>query len=171
MERITTGSQTYTGDRKLPISSAVESALKKASTERTSSLKRKQSDEGKKKRISQKTARREDQEERRRWTKRQTRTHTYGSDEDDDNGMEEVDSDVVLAARQVVSGNGNSIVSGRKCKCGSTTHQRTSHRSCPHNKRNQKADKVVDDGGEGMVDGDDDDGAALVSEVERSSKL
>ena len=23
------------------------------------------------------------------------------------------------------------VVSGRRCKCGSTTHQRTSHRECP----------------------------------------
>ena len=23
------------------------------------------------------------------------------------------------------------VLSGRKCKCGSTTHQRTSHRECP----------------------------------------
>ena len=27
------------------------------------------------------------------------------------------------------------ILGGKKCKCGSTTHQRTSHRNCPLNKK------------------------------------
>ena len=37
-------------------------------------------------------------------------------------------------------GNGEDllIVSGRKCRCGSTQHQRTSHKDCPLNKKRKK---------------------------------
>ncbi|XP_020906399.1 transcription initiation factor TFIID subunit 11 [Exaiptasia diaphana] len=143
---------------RLPITTAVLTALRKASTERIKALRRKQSEEGKKKRISQKVARREDQEERRRWTKRLALTHTYGSDDDDNDDSQtgEVESEVLLAAERVVSGNGSSIVSGRRCRCGSQSHQRTSHHSCPQNKRN-KAGKVVSNRDDGSDDGDDGD--------------
>ena len=30
------------------------------------------------------------------------------------------------------------VVGGKKCKCGSTTHQRISHRECPLNKKKLK---------------------------------
>ena len=29
------------------------------------------------------------------------------------------------------------VLGGKKCKCGSTTHQRISHRECPLNKKRQ----------------------------------
>lgn len=29
-------------------------------------------------------------------------------------------------------------IGGKRCRCGSQTHVRTSHRDCPHNKKNSK---------------------------------
>ena len=120
---------------KLPVTTAVVDALRKANQERMAALMRKQSDGGKRKRICQKIARTEEQQERKKWTRRQAIIHTYGTDDpeiDDEDGDAE---EAVSEAERIVGSDDRTIVSGRKCKCGSTNHLRTSHRSCPHNKK------------------------------------
>ena len=94
----------------------------------------KKTDEAKQKRVSQKIARSEDQEERKKWVKWQAILHTYGAENEDD-GSEE-NRTLVQEAEHLMGGEETVIVSGRKCRCGSTTHLRTSSRLCPLNKNN-----------------------------------
>lgn len=120
---------------KLPIIPEVVRAFQKATQERMKDLAKKKTEEYKQQRISQKVARAEDQEERKKWVKRQAVIHTYGV-EGEDEGTE--DSNLVQEAEQLLGGEDTQIVSGRKCKCGSTSHLRTSSHSCPLNKKNNK---------------------------------
>ena len=97
----------------------------------------------KKKRIELKTARIEEQEERKQWAKRQKILHQYGEEEDsddssDDGGQELVD-DAMLVLCEVneetsKKGKGKAKSAQKPCKCGSTTHSRTSFRDCPLHK-------------------------------------
>jgi len=120
------------GRLNLPILPEVVRAFQKATQERMKELEKKKTDGTKQKRVSQKIARAEDQEERKKWVKRQAILHTYGvEDEEDDSGE---DRTLVQQAQRMVGGEETVIVSGRKCRCGSTTHQRTSSRLCPLNK-------------------------------------
>ena len=59
--------------------------------------------------------------------------HTYEGDSEDD---EDDDNQLVAEVNDMI-GNGEEllIVSGRKCRCGSTQHQCTSHKDCPLNKK------------------------------------
>lgn len=120
---------------KLPIIPEVVRAFQKATQERMKDLAKKKTEEYKQQRISQKVARAEDQEERKKWVKRQAVIHTYGV-EGEEEGTE--DSNLVQEAEQLLGGEDTQIVSGRKCKCGSTSHLRTSSHSCPLNKKNNK---------------------------------
>ena len=97
-------------------------------------LEKKKTDKAKQKRVSHKIAHSEDQEERKKWVKRQAILHTYGA-EDDDDGSEE-DRTLVQEAERIMGGEETVTVSGRKCRCGSTSHLRTSSRLCPLNKNN-----------------------------------
>ena len=97
-------------------------------------LEKKKTDEAKQKRVSHKIARSEDQEERKKWVKRQAILHTYGV-EDEGDGSEE-DRTLVQEAEHIMGGEETMMVSGRKCRCGSTTHLRTSSHLCPLNKNN-----------------------------------
>ena len=121
----------------LPVLPAVVHALQKAAEERMRDLLKKKTDEGKRSRISNKIARAEDQEERKRWGKRQAIVHTYGTDdgpEDDD--VE--DQGLVRDAERLLGGETAGLVAtGKKCRCGSTSHKRTTHLSCPLNKNNK----------------------------------
>lgn len=117
----------------LPVLPEVVHAFQKATKERMTELEKK-TDEAKQKRVSQKIARSEDQEEWKKWVKRQAILHTYGA-EDEDDGSEE-DRTLVQEAEHLMGGEETVIVSGRKCRCGSTTHLRTSSRLCPLNKNN-----------------------------------
>ena len=123
---------------KLPILPEVVRAFQKATQERVKELEKKKTDEAKQKRISHKIARAEDQEERKKWVKRQAILHTYGADEAGDDGSE-VDRSLVTEAEGIVGEEELTIVSGKKCKCGSTSHQRTSSTLCRLNKRNAKS--------------------------------
>ena len=117
----------------LPVVGAVVKALKNAVEERAAILENQKLEETQRKRILNKVARAEDQAERKRWGKRQSLQHTYG-DED----VEDVEDDPVLVAEadSLISdlGGGDTTISGKKCRCGSFLHQRTSHRACPLNK-------------------------------------
>ena len=117
----------------LPILPAVVHALKKSAEERMDNLLKK-SDESKRKRISSKIARSEDQEERKKWGRRQAIMHTYGIDDGPD-GSDDEDQGLVMDAQRLLGGETTeSIVSGKKCRCGSASHKRTTHHSCPLNK-------------------------------------
>ena len=63
--------------------------------------------------------------------------HDYG-EEDGEDDLEVDDSTGAreLLSRSSVSGPDRAVIiaSKKKCKCGSTTHLRTSHRECPMNK-------------------------------------
>lgn len=123
----------------LPVLPAVVRALKKATEERMAELEKRKTEEYKKNRISQKVARSEEQEERKKWGKRQAIEHSYGAEDDVD--AENEDPKLVQEA-QVILGDeiDGSILSGRKCKCGSLRHLRTSHRLCPLNKKNSNGE-------------------------------
>ena len=118
---------------KLPVVEPVVHALRKAVDERAACLEKQKLDESKRKRIQFKVAGSE--RERKRWVKRQAVMHTY-----DDDGNDELDDPELVAAADGILGDleGNqhmTAVSGRKCRCGSFSHQRTSHRDCPLNKK------------------------------------
>lgn len=120
---------------KLPVLPEVVRALRIATENHMKELAKKKTGETKKKRISNKIARAEDQEERKKWVKRQAILHTYGVEGEEDETEE--DASLAQEAEHILGGE-EAIVSGRKCKCGSTTYQRTSNRSCPLNKKNAK---------------------------------
>ena len=61
---------------------------------------------------------------RKEWSKKHGHD-TYGND-DNLEAKPKVSKQVKLEKKS----------SGRKCKCGSTTHQRSNHRDCPLNKKN-----------------------------------
>ena len=117
----------------LPVLPEVVRAFQKATKERMTELEEK-TDEAKQRRVSQEIARSEDQEERKKWVKLKAILHTYGA-EDEDDGSEE-DRTLVQEAEHLMGGEETAILSGRKCRCGSTTHLRTSSRLCPLNKKN-----------------------------------
>ena len=121
----------------LPVVGAVVKALKDAMEEREAILEKQKLEETKKNRIQNKIARADDQAERKRWVKRQSLQHTYGGDEDGYDG--EDDPLLVAEADSLISDLGGedgqlTTISGKKCRCGSFLHQRTSHRACPLNK-------------------------------------
>lgn len=76
-----------------------------------------------------KVTRTEDQEARKKEGKQQAVRHTCGGDSEDDGE----DGQLVAEVNDMI-GNREEllIVSGRKCRCGSTQHQRTSHKDCPN---------------------------------------
>ena len=112
---------------KLPVLPTVVKALMKVTAERMADLRKRKTEESKRKRILQKVARTEEQEERKRWGKRQAIMHSYG---DGNNDLEEEDGD---------KGTKDVEESGTKCRCGSVSHKRTSHRLCPLNKKNAES--------------------------------
>ena len=112
----------------LPVLPAVVEALRKAVSERATELQSQKSDRAKQGRVRM-VAGAEDQEARKKWLKRQAIEHTYGNDDEEDTDVE--DQDPSNGGDKPIT-----VVSGRSCCCGSTEHSRTSHRSCPLNKRN-----------------------------------
>lgn len=103
----------------LPILPAIMRALSEAVKLRAAELQKQKSNHSKALRVRMKVARAEDQEARKKWVKRQAIVHSYGQDDegDDEPGdMAEV-----------------TVISNRTCRCGSTSHKRTTHRSCPLN--------------------------------------
>ena len=121
---------------KLPVVPSVVEALQKAIAERVSTLAKQKTEEGKRQRINMKVARAEDQAERKKWGKQQAVRHTYGPEDSGDEG--EDDSNLVRDVNQLIGDTDEiTVVSGRKCRCGSTDHSRISHTSCPLNKKNK----------------------------------
>ena len=80
--------------------------------------------------------------------KRQHIVYNYGEDEDECGG-EELLAELKLQIRDGTvphhipalfekPDNIDVVLGGKKCKCGSTTHQRISHCECPLNKKKQQ---------------------------------
>ena len=116
----------------LPAIPAVVQALHKAISDRAANLEKQKTEKGKQQRVHMKVARAEDQEARRKWVKQQAVRHTYGREDSED---EDDDGNLVRHVGQMIGNEDElTVVSGRKCRCGSTTHSRISHRSCPLNK-------------------------------------
>lgn len=78
--------------------------------------------------------------------KRQKIVHSYGEEEE----LEDPDDFQAELEKRIRDGtfpnripavsdkpDGVDVLGGKKCKCGSTTHQRISHRECPLNKKRQ----------------------------------
>jgi len=80
--------------------------------------------------------------------KKQHIVHSYGEDEDDWDAEDQQtelercmhDGTVPhhIPARSSKPDSIEVVLGGKKCKCGSTTHQRTSHHECPLNKKLQQ---------------------------------
>ena len=135
------------GRLKLPILDGMQEAMEQANKNRKKKLEKLRSEESKKKRIKWKNAR-DLEQERKRWARQQEIRHGYG-EEDGEDDLEVNDS---TGARELLS---SSSVSGpdraviiaskkKRCKCGSTTNLRTSHRDCPMGKRKKHEDDSID---------------------------
>ena len=81
---------------------------------------------------------------RKQWVKRQHIVHSYGEEDlIDTSDLRAQLGDCIsdgTVTRSIPPSveqphNIDIIVSGRKCKCGSTTHQRVSHKECPLRKK------------------------------------
>ena len=125
----------------LPVVPAIIEALQKDIQDRMKTIESGKTDHKKKNRVQMKVARAEEQEARKKWVKRQAVQHTYGNAEE--GGNEEEDLGLISAAREAIgaaeeSNGAVTLISGRTCRCGSKQHQRTTHSSCPLNKRSKK---------------------------------
>lgn len=120
----------------LTVIPSITQALQKEVEERMMEIEKGRTDHKKKIRVQMKVARAEEQEARKKWVKRQAVQHTYGNDDDD--GDNEEDPNLVTAVRQVIgvaeqSDETLTLISGRTCKCESRQHP-----ACPLNKRSKK---------------------------------
>lgn len=120
----------------LPVIPAVVEALIKCVRDHAAELAKQQTETRKQQRIKMKVARTKDQEARKKWVKQQAVRYTYGGDLEDDGD----DDGQLVADVNAMLENGEEllVVSGRKCRCGSTQHQHTSHKDCPLNKKAKK---------------------------------
>lgn len=120
----------------LTVIPAITEALIKCVQDRADELVKQWTEARKQQQIKMKVARTENQEARKNWVKQQAVRHTYGGDSEDDG---DDDGQLVAEVNDVI-GNGEEllVVSGRKCHCVSTQHQRTSHKDCSLNKKPKK---------------------------------
>ena len=103
----------------LPILPAIVKTLSEAVKLRAAELQKQKSNHSKALRVRMKVARAEDQEARKKWVKCQAIIHSYGQDDKGDDELGDV-AEVT-------------VISNRTCRCGSASHKRTTHRSCPLN--------------------------------------
>lgn len=100
---------------------------------------------------------------RKEWVRRQKIVHSYGGDDVDESELLElleqrVNENTVPhhlpPMQDTMPSDVDFVLGGKKCKCGSRTYQRTSHRDCPMRKRKH----VQDDTGnstQAVAEGDD----------------
>lgn len=80
--------------------------------------------------------------------KRQRIVHSYGEEEEELEDHDDFQAELEKRIRDGTFPNHipamsnkpdavDVVLGGKKCKCGSTTHQRISHRECPLNKKRQ----------------------------------
>lgn len=117
---------------KLPVFGGIDEALRQYGRRRDKKMKKIKEERQKRRRIQLKIQRTQEQEVRKAWSDRHG-GDTYGDSDDGD------DNDEMKADQR------------QQCKCGSTTHSRTSAKSCPFNKKNKKTSEKT----EFKKDGDD----------------
>ena len=105
----------------------MKEAVLKTNETRKKKLGRKSSDAGRKRRTALKISRAERQEECKAYVEAQAIIHTYGSDDSGSSDEEEGNAPSASTTENSAT---------KRCRCGSTTHRRTSHRDCPLKKRN-----------------------------------
>ena len=111
---------------KLPVYDGVHRALEEFNNLRMEKLEHEKTEKSKKRRIMLKVERTKDAQRRKEWSRKHGHD-TYGDDEDSDTAE-------LKPKEKTKSKKGQKMVEGQ-CKCGSTTHLRTSHSECPYNKK------------------------------------
>ena len=104
---------------KLPLYDGLQEHLEIQNRKRKEHLDFQKTEQQKKRRIELKKMRTIDAQRRKEWSKKHGQD-TYG----------DVSENSLVNTNARNSGN----ASGSRCKCGSTTHKRTSHKECPYNK-------------------------------------
>ena len=105
----------------LPLLHGVEAVLKQANVKRFEMLEHSKTEAAKKKKIQWKSQHRgTNQEKRKKWGRSQKVQHSYGDADDEEPFV----STPTRSTRK----------RGKSCRCGSTSHSRTTHRDCPYNK-------------------------------------
>ena len=122
---------------KLPVFDGVEAALRTFNEQRMTELKRKKFSEFKKRRIQFMVKRTEDAQRRKEWSKKHG-YDTYGDDGSDDDAVERKEK------KQAIPKKGQAATGGMCRACKSTSHQRSSHRDCPFNKKLPGASDACD---------------------------
>ena len=113
---------------KLPVFDGVESSLQTFNEQRMAELKRKMSSKNKKRRIQLIGERTKDAQRRKEWSKKHGHD-TYGDDGSDDDAVEQ------KVKRKARPKKWQATTGGMCRACGSTSHQRSSHRDCPFSKK------------------------------------
>ena len=111
---------------KLPVYDGIHRALEDFNKLRMEKLEHENTEKSKKRRIMLKVERTKDAQRRKEWSRKHGHD-TYGDDEDSDTAE-------LKPKAKKKSKKGQKMVEGQ-CKCGSTTHLRTSHNECPYNKK------------------------------------
>ena len=112
----------------LPVFDGVEAALQTFNDQRMAELERKKSSKFKRRRIQLMVERTEDAQRRKEWSKMHGHD-TYGDDGSDDDAVER------KVKKQIRPKKGQAATGGMCRACGSTSHQRSSHRDCLFNKK------------------------------------
>ena len=111
----------------LPVFEHMQEYLQRENESRMQALLKQKTEEAKKKRIAYKAKRASDLDNRKRWVKQQTISHTYGSDDEEE--------DDKTSSKRVESSDFDQNVftstKAKACKCGSLTHFRITHSQCP----------------------------------------
>ena len=141
---------------KLPVFEGVQAALEAFNEQRKLSLDHEKTDSSKRRRIQLKTERTVDAQCRKVWSKKHGHD-TYGSDDSD------LDEDEIKPKGR------KKHTSEGKCKCGSTTHQRTTHSECPLNQKSGISSRKKRESGDSVDDRASEDGDVIYySEDSRS---
>ncbi|KXJ07142.1 hypothetical protein AC249_AIPGENE6000 [Exaiptasia diaphana] len=126
---------------KLPVPDGIQDVWTGENTRRIKALEKQKTEKAKRARVMRKQSRLKESRERAKFVKRQKIVHSYGDIEE----VEDIDEhSAVEEAKARLAKGGNTLnyeetapprgatvsVGGRKCKCGSSTHVRISHKSC-----------------------------------------
>ena len=120
----------------LPRLDGMEAVLKQANVKRIEKMRKKKTETARRKEYKSKARHRVDEQlVRKNWGKSQSICHTYGKSEqilDNTPHSSPLKSDTGTPSRHLRSK--HSVKQSKVCKCGSTSHSRTSHFACPLNK-------------------------------------
>lgn len=89
---------------------------------------------------------------RKAWVRRQRIVHSYGQEDEDEQGVDDADAlrqevelsiadgsarpPVIPSTLPAIAGDVDVDIGGKGCpKCGSLTHKRSNHSECPYNKK------------------------------------